>query len=139
MEDKVMSNINEYVKNLNLNVPISDEEIDLFEKEIGIKLPYDYVEFLKMGNGGEGFVGENSYIIFWNLNEIIEINKAYNVKEYVPGLLLFASSGGGEAYAFDIRNKSMPLVKVPFIGMSLNEIEYISPKFITFLEILSKD
>ena len=134
-----MSNGGEFIKNLNLNAPLPIEEIKMFEKTTGIMLPKDYTEFLMTGNGGEGFIGDNAYIILWKLNELIELNSAYNVKDYAPGLLLFGSNGGGDAYAFDMRNKPLTIIRVPFIGMDLKEVEYLSSSFNGFLEKLSKD
>jgi hypothetical protein len=34
-----------------------------------------------------------------------------------PGLFLFGSNGGGEAYAFDTRENPWVVVQVPLIGM----------------------
>ena len=97
------SKLENFIKNLSCNTPASQIAITDFEKYSNFKLPKDYVEFLKETNGGEGFVGENSYVIFWPLEKLLEYNKAYNVQEYAPGLFLIGSDGGGEAYAFDMR------------------------------------
>ena len=50
-------------------------------------------------------------------------------------LVLFGSDGGGEAYAFDIRTASLPIVMVPFIGM---ELQYARPVADNILEFLQK-
>ena len=44
-------------------------------------------------------------------------NRDYEVESYCPELLLFGSSGGGEAYAFDKRSLPWRVVEVPFVGM----------------------
>ena len=49
-----------------------------------------------------GFIGANAYVIFWKIGELTEVNKAYRVSEYAPGLFVFGSDDGGEAYAFDV-------------------------------------
>jgi hypothetical protein len=54
-------------------------------------------------NGGEGFIGEN-YLRAWPVEDLIQSNKDYRVDEAAPGLFLFGSSGGGEAFAFDTRS-----------------------------------
>jgi hypothetical protein len=63
-------------------------------------LPEDYVAFLQRANGGEGFVGER-YVRLWKAEELIEVNRGYNVAEFFPNLFLIGTDGGGEAYAFD--------------------------------------
>lgn len=85
-----------YLRQLNLNPAVSSIDVEYFEKKMGFCLPEEYAEFLKIGEGGEGFIGKESYIILWKLEEIVELNDVYNVAEYAPGLLLFGSSGGGK-------------------------------------------
>ena len=120
------------------NPPAIAVEIERFEDEVGLKLPKDYAAFLRRSNGGDGFIGPNAYVIFWRLGELVEMNKAYQVEEYAPGLFIFGSDGGGEAYAFDARTLAMPIVSVPFVGMELNLARVIAPSFEGFLEVLSK-
>jgi hypothetical protein len=69
-------------------------------------------------NGGDGFVGEN-YLMVWPVEELIKSNKDYRVAEAAPGLFVFGSSGGGEAFAFDTRVTPPGIVTVPFIVMRL--------------------
>ncbi|MER9653193.1 hypothetical protein NKJ26_06715 [Mesorhizobium sp. M0152] len=45
-------------------------------------------------------------------------NSEYRVETLSPGLFLFGSDGSAEAYGFDIRSIGMPVVRVPFVGMS---------------------
>ena len=64
------------------------------------------------------------------------MNKAYEVAEYAPGLLLFGSDGGGEAFAFDTRSATKPIVSVPFVGMELTVTRRLASNFTEFLEEL---
>ena len=120
------------------NTPVSATDVARFEEEIGLSLPKKYTDFLKIFNGGEGFIGQNAYIILWRLGELVEMNKAYQVAKYAPGLFLFGSDGGGEAFAFDARTSAKPIVSVPFVGMELSLASMIAPTFEVFLEKLSK-
>ena len=61
--------------------PASDDIIRQFVEQSGIFLPQQYIQFLKLKNGGEGFVGQNAYLILWSIDELPEMNKAYNVNE----------------------------------------------------------
>ena len=115
------------------------DEIGAFEQEAAIALPSEYREFLRFTNGGEGFIGPNSYAMLWKINELLQFNKEYEVQKYAPGLLLFGSSGGGEAFAFDLRfGGNKPVVSVPFVGMDLSEALPIAETFDGFLEHLAQ-
>jgi hypothetical protein len=103
-----------------------------------MRLPVDYREFLKITNGGEGFIGENAYVMFWGVDELVSMNKAYEVDTYVPGFLLFGSNGGGEAFGFDTRKKRWTIVQVPFVGMEWSLAERLGRSFKDFLEKLFK-
>ncbi len=121
----------------NGNPPSDPAAIRQFENELGFRLPDDYERFLQQTNGGEGFIG-NVYVILWRVEELLEMNKAYQVAEYAPGLFLFGSDGGGEAFAFDMRSDANPIVAVPFVGMELKLAHSVAQSFEAFLEELFK-
>ncbi|MBT0627348.1 SMI1/KNR4 family protein [Pseudomonas fluorescens] len=100
-----------------LNGPAEIPAVDGLSTHLGVALPESYIEFLKTHDGGEGFIGD-SYIIFWKAEELVEFNREYEVETYAPGILLFASNGGGEGYGFDTLDAAMPVVRIPFIGMN---------------------
>jgi hypothetical protein len=126
--------INFFIKNLNQTHPATEEQIFDCEKILNLKLPTDYKEYLKITNGSEGFIQE-SYVIFWAVDEVPILNRSYEVNEYAPGLVLFGSNGGGEAFAFDTRDK-LKIVQIPFIGMDLEDVEIIANTFLDFLKFL---
>lgn len=121
----------------NGNPPADANAIRQLETDAGLCLPEDYAKFLQGVDGGEGFVG-NAYLILWRAGELVEMNKAYQVAEYAPGLFLFGSDGGGEAFAFDTRADARPIVSVPFVGMELKVARVVAFNFKAFLEELFK-
>jgi len=106
------------------------------EQELGATLPEEYVEFVRLTNGAEGFVGGNAYVILWSVEELAPLNKAYDVQTYVPGLMIFGSDGGGEAYGFDTRTPDWPIIQVPFVGIAWSLARTIGRSFAAFLEHL---
>jgi len=108
--------------------------IEKAQADVGVKLPDDYLSFFLRSNGADGPIGETGYLSLWPIDELADLNQGYRVREFAPGLLLFGSDGGGEAFAFDLRNSSMPIVGVPFVGMSLEEARPIARTFTEFLE-----
>ena len=112
------------------------DDIDKLQKSLGFRLPADYVEFLVKTNGGEGPIGEFGYACFWPLDELMKWNESYQVADYAPGLFLFGSDGGGEAFAFDTRKVPMSIVEVTFVSMSYDDIIHIAFDFESFLNAL---
>lgn len=121
----------------NGNPPADAASIQQFQTEAGLRLPEDYAKFLRERDGGEGFIGD-AYLILWRLGELVELNKAYQVTEYAPGLFLFGTNGGGEAYAFDTRSDAKPIVSVPFVGMDLKSVHTVAPNFGSFVDKLTR-
>ena len=118
-----------------LNSPAPTEAILEVEGILGHPLPRAYKTFLEHHNGGEGRVPDY-YVIFWEVGDLIEFNRDYEVAEYAPGIFVFGSNGGGEGYAFDMRSPEWPVVKVPFIGMSLEDALPTASNFADFLSLL---
>ena len=114
------------------NPPADGNHLAEAEKHFRCSLPVQYRRFLSEQDGGEGFVGDQ-YLILWRASELVEFNREYESEKYAPGLLLFGSNGGGEAFAFDTRDNSMQIVMVPFVGMSLKDAAPIADSFENFL------
>jgi len=111
--------------------------VEQFSSIFGFEPPPGYLEFMRHSNGGEGFVGSR-YLMLWPLEELRDKNDGYEVKRYAPGLFLFGSNGGGEGYAFDLRQAQPTIVSVPFVGMALEEVRPSGSTFEGFLDGLAK-
>lgn len=117
---------------LNLRPGASDATITGSEKQLGVEFPPEYVEYLRLTNGGEGFIGRE-YVILWSVEDLASMNLSYEVQKYTPGLLIFGSNGGGEAYGFDTRTPKWRIVQVPFIGMDWGYARPVGESFTAFL------
>lgn len=129
------SEFSRYLVNFHGQPAVSESVLSRYKELIG-RLPKDYVEFLRIADGGEGFIGQSVYVIFWRLEEILPFNRAYEVQSYAPDLLLFGSNGGGEAFAFDTRRSPWTIGMVPFVGMDRELFETAASDFLTFLDVL---
>ena len=115
------------------NAPGNESDIRSAEQSLGVKLPADYTAFLLKSDGGEGFVGDN-YLVLWRAADLHRHNRGYSVGEAAPGLILIGSDGGGEGYALDGREASMPVVTVPFIVLNFEDALRVAGSFTAFLE-----
>jgi RimJ/RimL family protein N-acetyltransferase/cell wall assembly regulator SMI1 len=121
------------------NPGIPDNALSLAMKDLGVELPEDYQAFLRKTNGGAGFLGE-AYVSLWRGEELKQKNEDYQVAEFAPGLLIFGSDGGGEAYAFDMHETPWKVVQVPFIGMRDADVAWpMGSSFTEFLKKVAED
>lgn len=105
------------LRQFNVAGPADPDVFAPVERVFGVILPDGYKRFMLEYGGGEGWIGEH-YLILWKPSELVTFNNEYEFHEYAPSLIAFASSGGGEAFAFDKRAGLRSVVMVPFIGMS---------------------
>ena len=104
--------------------------IESVEKFFDIKLPSDYKDFLQSTNGLDGETADN-YLVLWSTEELVKLNQAYHVNEFVSNIIIIGSDGAEEAFAFDTTN--MTIVQLPFIGMGHIPNEKLSDTFSDFL------
>jgi len=101
-----------------------------------LPFPRVYREFLASANGGEGPVGDESYVVLWAATELAGHNRGYKVDpEYAPGLLLIGTDGGNEVFAVPAEDGSF--VSAPLIGMSPDAIQTRSTTLGEFLASFS--
>lgn len=125
-----------YTSKLNDSEFVAVEDVKKVEDILGIKFPKDYVEFITQHNKAHGLIGENAYLILWDIDQLPTINEEYEVQQYAPGLILFGTDGGGLGYAFDTRNNVMSIVEVGLIGLSLKDLVVLANTFSGFLRYL---
>ena len=77
-------NLEEMFKEFEFN----EKSEEMISEVNGMKLPDDYLGFISEHNGGEGPLGQNNYGRFYKLEELEEINEAYDVKNSWPGYIV---------------------------------------------------
>jgi hypothetical protein len=111
-------------------------EVEKIARNLSFHLPESYLKFMLARNGGEGFIGK-SYLVLWQIEELIVKNNAYRADEFVPGFFLFGSDGGGEAYAFDTRSETCGIVSIPSVVLGIEDAKRVASDFESFLSVLS--
>jgi hypothetical protein len=105
---------------------------------LNLNPPSDYLDVLQFSNGGEGFIHQ-CYFRLYSTEELLSLNQAYQVKSFAPGLVIFGSNGGGEAFGFDTRQDPLEIIQIPFIPM---DFQYATPplgkSFQEFLHALAE-
>lgn len=119
--------------------PISDEEVKYRLGDNASRwklpegpLPRSYLSFLRWSDGGE-FRNGNRLIQFFpalDRSDGVRIMMLlYAVPEYLPGLLPFASNGGGVFYAFDMRMRPAANGEYPIVAAECGHAH--TPFFLT--------
>lgn len=130
MDPKIAS----LVGDLERGTGATEDLIVTVHEELDTILPHDYLEFMRCSNGAEGPIGSTGYLVLWSLEEVITLNQSLEVHKYAPGLILFGSDGGGEAYAFTMSASPRRFVRIPFIPLDLEEARECGKTFAEFLE-----
>jgi len=118
---------------LNFHPPADPEEIGSLNNRLGVRLPNDYLNYLRHSNGG--FAGD---VKLWMLEELEEFNRLSHDEERAPGLFLFGSLDG-DGYGFDLRPGSeIAVVKVD-MAPDWKYCSFEAPNFTEFWWSRSKD
>src|SRR4051812_596928 len=90
----------------------SEEQLSAVQESLGAELPDDYLTLLRMTDGGEGPIGEMSYLSLWSSEALVERNRGYKFDEdYARDLTLIGTDGGNEVFA--IRRSDGAYVSAP--------------------------
>ncbi len=119
--------------NFRAQAPASESALSAVREALPATIGDDYFAFLATANGGEGFIGD-SYVVIYSTDDVLALNRAYEVHRFAPGLVLFGSNGGGEAFAFDSHSQAASVVQVPFIPLRAQLAEPLGNSFSSFLE-----
>lgn len=120
--------------------PAAPDAIEALVAESGLELPADYLKFLASFNGCEGSLGAKlRWFQLWPVEEILQLNKDYEVQKWVPGFFGIGSDGGGYLLAFDTRT-SWPweIVKVPFGYLDKVEATLVAASFNEFVKSIGQ-
>ena len=115
----------------------NDAPSRIVDEVCGLKLPLDYIEFMKKHNGGEGAIGKNNYGMLYKLEELEAVNKDYDVQNSWPGYVVIGSNMGGCFWAYNPSKK----IYCQIDNTNIDEDTYytISNSFESFLREMDKE
>jgi hypothetical protein len=117
--------------------PAAAWQIARLRAESGLELPWAYLHLLQTSNGGEGFLPvPPGRFVLWPAQEVLALNRRFDVHDNYPGLFGFGSDGAATLLALDMRLQApWPVVHVPFIGL-VEEIREVASSFETLRPLL---
>jgi hypothetical protein len=110
----------------------SNEQLRNAEAELGVTFPADYREFIAESGRVERDFG-GSWLVLYDADEIVPLNRGYELSETCPGLVLIGSDGGGEAVGFDFRDSPPHVVLVNFVSAGWQEAITQADSFTEFM------
>jgi hypothetical protein len=126
-----------YLKGIEKNdSEVSDILIRDIQQKLGFKLPDYYVSLVKEINGGEGEVGENSWLCLFPVEDLIETNNNYHfLINEIPDYFLFGKDAADTGYAFHKQNQTIHSFGL-MSNFKTDPIEFCGSNFIEFIEYL---
>ena len=100
-------------------------------------LPPDLRAFLEQHDGGRGKVG-NRPLILWSAEEIAREGQSQEVSLATPGLLLFGTDGGAEAYGYLSRLRQRRYGRIPLIAAGVHEFEALADSLQELIQALAE-
>lgn len=125
----------EFLENLNKKNAPNEEAFNALLKKIDFLTDKDYIDFIKKHNGAGGFLSSESYILLWNIEDLIALNPYYKDEPQCMNYFFFGSDGSELGYAFDKQNNG--IVSIDFLEIGNIKPEYIASSFISFVNKLS--
>jgi hypothetical protein len=93
--------------------PATEAQLEAAQRDLGVTLPGDYLDFLRESNGAQGFL-RDSPVQLWAADELAEYNREH--PDYGDGLVLIGSDGCGNALALNLSGTPTTVEVFPWIG-----------------------
>jgi len=102
---------------------------------VDFSFPQDYVDFLSEFNGGEGPIGENSYLILWSANDLLPNNTGYDFESFAPGYFVIGQDAADTAYA--IKKSDGMIYEFGFLAnLETDPVKFCGSTFAEFIKYL---
>jgi hypothetical protein len=120
--------------------PANAADIEALTKACLFALPPEYLELLRITNGGEGELAIAPWWFqIWPVQEVSVHNDGYKIAEYHPGFWGFGSSGGGVLLAFSTAGGgSSAVFGVPFDSVDPRDTFVVAKDMRAFLSALGR-
>jgi hypothetical protein len=120
--------------------PATEDTIQGLIRDTGIDFPEEYLNLLRYSNGGEGELGVDPlWFSIYPVEEVVELNRRYDIESYLPGYFAFGSNMGGEALLFDTKeSKPWKVYYAPIIGMEEDQVLECAANFKEFVRSMGR-
>ena len=126
--------ISRVLTQLKTNSASSDEDFKRFLKSLDFTVDQDFLELYSVSNGASGFISPSAFILFWSIEEILDLNPYYEDNEFCKDALFFGSDGASTGYG--ILKTSLEYFRVDYLDIP-EGCEFHGKKLGDFLDYIS--
>jgi len=115
--------------------------IEKCANDLGLSFPPDYVRFLLVSNGAEGYTPPQhiaGYFALYTVEELVACNEGYEIQKRFPGYLSIGTNGAGELFLLNTLAKDQPTLMVRASDNTLKNAIVVGTNFAAFLQSISK-
>jgi hypothetical protein len=104
------------------------------------EVPSAYIALLKQVNGLEACVHDEGgdCLAIWSIDNVLELNPAYEIARWCPTLLVIGSDGGDDAIGLDRQPSMSPdnwrIVRIGFGNLDAADFVTIAPNFAAWMK-----
>ena len=108
----------------------TNQALNAIEAQMKLQFPPDFKKFMLWSNGGEAKLPA-VYLAIWEVENMVALNRAYQIQNYLGEKILgIGSDGGPICFRFDYRDGlDAKFASVNFGDLDVNEIKNIAPSF----------
>lgn len=118
------------------NTKFSKNLVAELQKQIGFELPSVYINLMNDFNGGEGAIGENSWLCLFPMEDLIEINNDYALlMQQIPDYFLFGKDAADTGYAFHKIKQTVHSFGL-MSNFKTDSIDFCGNSFLDFIEYM---
>lgn len=115
---------------------VSDDLMEIIQRNLGFQLPEDYLEIIKEYGGIEGEVGGNSLLYLYSIEEVIDANNDYKLlMEQIPQYFLIGKDAADGGFAIHKVNGTYHTFGL-MSNFKKDPIDFCGSNFSEFLEYL---
>ena len=114
----------------------SEISISKLQEQAGFELPNDYIDVMKLFDGGEGEVGENGWLCLFPVSDLLPVNNDYVLlMKQIPDYFLFGKDAADTGFAFHKLRKTIHSFGL-MSDFKTDPIEFCGNSFTDFIEYL---
>jgi hypothetical protein len=114
-------------------------DLDALRSSSPGELPQDYLSFLRWTDGAEGYVAGRGYVRLWSAQDVIRFNRAYGIRDFIPGVLLFGTDASVIGYAFDWTASAVGIVDVELAALDREDVQHAAESFAELIRLRAMD
>ena len=132
-------NLESYLVDISWNESgASKENIQDLQSKLDFRLPEDYIELMEEFNGGEGEVGESSWLCLFPTEDLLTVNKDYELLlKQIPDFFMFGKDAADTGFAFHKEKGTVHSFGL-MSDFETDPIDFCGNSFTEFIEYLYK-